>query len=138
MCKISLTLNMSNSKWDSHSNDKKRKHESGHHQPFLSAHRLKSKSGIETLPSSSGAFLCLLESGEPLAFWFSTPNRVRLSTDSSGRTATAMGKLILRQTRTVLAEWRDSTNSMLLLGICQMRRGRKGKRPRQSLTVHPI
>lgn len=33
-----------------------------------SPHRLKSKSGIETLPSSSGPFLCLLESGEPLAF----------------------------------------------------------------------
>ncbi len=72
-------------------------------QLFLSPHRLKSKSGIETFPSSSGAFLCLLESGEPLAFWFSTPNRVRLSTDSSGRTATAMGKLILGQTWTVLA-----------------------------------
>lgn len=56
---------------------------------------------METLPSSSGAFLCLLESGEPLAFWFSTPNRVRVSTDSRGSTATAMGKLILAETGTV-------------------------------------
>lgn len=54
---------------------------------------------MDTLPSGSGAFLCLLESGEPLAFWFSTPNRLRLRMDSRGRTATAMGKLILGETR---------------------------------------
>ena len=73
---------------------------SSQHRLLLSAHRLKSKSGIDTLPSSSGAFLCLLESGEPLAFWFSTPNRVRVRMDSRGRTATAMGKLILGETGT--------------------------------------
>lgn len=62
-------------------------------------HPLKSNRGMDTLPSSSGAFLCLLESGELLAFWFSTPNRLRLRMDSRGRTATAMGKLILGETR---------------------------------------
>ena len=49
----------------------------------------------------------MLESGEPLAFWFSTPNRVRLSVDSSGSTATAMGKLILGVARTVSATWKN-------------------------------
>lgn len=99
------------------------KNMTSHHRLFLSPHRLKSKSGIETLPSSSGAFLCLLESGEPLAFSFSTPNRVRLSMDSNGRTATAMGKLILGETRTVLAAWKDSTSSMLLWLLGKSQRG---------------
>lgn len=59
-------------------------------------HPLKSKSGMEAFPNRSGAFLCLLESGDPPAFWLKIPNRVRLSTDSRGRIATATGKLILK------------------------------------------
>lgn len=66
---------------------------------LLSPHPLKSNSGIDTFPRSSGAFLCLLESGEPPAFWFSTPNTLRPRIDSRGSTATAMGKLILEETR---------------------------------------
>lgn len=62
---------------------------------FAVHYRRKSNRGIETLPSSSGPLRCLLESGEPLAFWFRTPKRERLSMDSNGRRATAIGKLIL-------------------------------------------
>ena len=85
---------MFHNKWDIHSKDMQK-----HDRLLFSPHRLKSNSGMETLPSGSGAFLCLLESGEPLAFWFKTPNRVRLRVDSRGRTATAIGKLILGETR---------------------------------------
>lgn len=60
------------------------------------SHQRKSNRAMETLPSSSGPFLCLLESGEPPAFWLSSPNRDRLSMDSRGSTATAMGKFILQ------------------------------------------
>ena len=52
---------------------------------------------METLASSSGPLRCLLESGELPAFWLRTPNRERLSMDSKGSKATAMGKLILQE-----------------------------------------
>lgn len=64
------------------------------------SYRLKSKSGRETFPSCSGGVLCRLESGDPLLFWFKTPNRVRHSTASRGSTATAIGKFILKPERT--------------------------------------
>lgn len=60
-------------------------------------HRRKSNRGRETLPSTSGPLRCLLESGEPLAFWFRTPKRERVSIDSNGSRATAIGKLILER-----------------------------------------
>lgn len=67
---------------------------------------------METFPKSSGAFRCLLESGEPPAFWLSTPNTLRPSSASRGSTATAIGKLILEEsTRSRVREeeqdWED-------------------------------
>lgn len=94
---------------------------------LFSAHRLKSKRGMETLPSCSGAFLCLLESGDPPAFWFSTPNKVRLSMDSSGSTATAMGKLMLGQRRTESVHSEDTTNRTFWLLLYRRLKKKKVK-----------
>lgn len=66
----------------------------------------------------------MLESGEPLAFWFNTPNRLRLRMDSSGRTATAIGKLILKETRTGSGEEEEEEE--------------KERRRRSRLTARPI
>lgn len=75
------------------------------HLPPPLPYPLKSNSGMEAFPNCSGAFRCLLESGEPLAFWFKIPNRVRVRIDSRGRIATATGKLILKQHQNQSEGW---------------------------------
>lgn len=61
--------------------------------------------------------------------------------DSSGSTATAMGKLILGQTKAVSAAWTDNTNITLLFEKTEKESELTLGHPyteKERLTVHPI